>query len=286
MSLPAFTRRQFNYAKTSLPFEKTSDHPLILISHNTAPTAASAEASGASAGTESKAVLSKKESFVDPLNDPMMADPLSMADDPLADPLSMPDDPLSGFGGLSVTPPPAPAVDEGPAPSPIREYWALYKQNILKSYQVTSVKVSASFMTEENDVEATKTLKSVDRTKERLKQLDGVAEDEKMLQMTQSEYTDELRRLHKEIARAWAAGERVLSIKVSKHRREGRTHTLSLSLVSLPHTHAFSLFHTHTNPLLPTPFFSHPSILHSLSSSAPNFSPTRRPRRSFTPRSS
>ena len=89
----------------------------------------------------------------------------------------------------------------------------------------------------------------VDRTKERLKQLTETGSDEKMQELTQvsdceslvassfvhslhapfvhsvygcshlcialqSEYTSELQRLHKEISRAWIAGERVLSIKL------------------------------------------------------------------------
>lgn len=76
------------------------------------------------------------------------------------------------------------------------------------------MKVSAAFMAEEDDIEVTKSVKSVDRTRDRLRQLEGDSASEKQMRMTQTEYTDELKRLHKEIARAWTSGERVLSIKL------------------------------------------------------------------------
>lgn len=50
--------------------------------------------------------------------------------------------------------------------------WVIKKQQILKTYQVTSLKVSADFMKDEDNREEGKSLKSVDRTKKRLDALE------------------------------------------------------------------------------------------------------------------
>ena len=50
--------------------------------------------------------------------------------------------------------------------------WTIKKQQILKDYQVTSIRVSANFMKDEDNREEVKALKSVDRTKARLDQLE------------------------------------------------------------------------------------------------------------------
>ena len=78
---------------------------------------------------------------------------------------------------------------------------------------MTSVRVTANFMKEENNREEARANKAVDRTKARLKQLE-TGDAEGGVELTQKEYIDRITKLHSDMQRAWKNGERVLTIKI------------------------------------------------------------------------
>lgn len=176
--------------------EEVSDHPLA---SREAPKAAPSRAS------ESKAKL-----FEDPL-----ADPLSGGfDDPLSDPLSVstPKEPTKTPGNLQSTPTPQAAVyvaDNNFTP------WSAMKPDILSKFTTNDkIAIEVNFMDQK---EVGKANMPVDKTKERLEQLEESEEAaalKEQVQVSQTDYLSHIEALHSELIRAWDAEERVKSLKI------------------------------------------------------------------------
>jgi len=112
--------------------------------------------------------------------------------------------------------------------------WSTRKDQILKSYAVTSVKVSADFLQEENNVEEARKngrIGAGERTKRRLKELEE--EEEGGAELTQKEYIDRITK----VSTKYETFSRIIKISSPTHPNP-------------PHTHP-NPTHTHTHPTAP-----------------------------------
>jgi len=234
------TFTKFQYAtetdRGQLKTERTSHHPLLSV----------IKGDIRGSGSADEPPPSPQSGDGDPLSDPLGA--MSVGSDPLhppvsssaatninfegIDPLSMMlDDPLGanaplagGDGGdateTSNNRGRVNSVEEAATMAAqkfedeLATPWAVKKEQVLRDYQVTSVRVKANFMKDEDNHEEEKALKAVDRTKARLEQLEDKESETPTLDITQKEYVSQLTRYHEELQRAWKDGERVLSIKI------------------------------------------------------------------------
>lgn len=90
------------------------------------------------------------------------------------------------------------------------EPWANKKSRVLQKYTTNErIGISVNFMKDE-------TVKpvAVDKTQERLDELEDEESEEKMMQLSQKEYLDKIEGLHTELLHAWNQNQRVKALKI------------------------------------------------------------------------